>query len=190
MEKTTLAKLISEIDFNNTSLMDTPDWSGLSNLFGIYELDYNEDPRLKTYFVKRWYCTDRFVGLRAYFLDNEFVAISYQAGRKYDEDFSFSSKESIDKLKKYLRSLVVDLEVETNYDLLEGLDDEIDDNYTIEYNSQILQNNGFYNGKEVEIIKKHYPSEDERHFHTVKIKLDDNSTKEIDCRELRFKYNT
>jgi hypothetical protein len=88
--KTTLRKLISEIDFNKSSVQDTPNWEDLSKIFNL-ELYWSEDTRLKCYFIKKWYCTDSFVGLRAYFLDDEFVATSYQQGRKFNEDFTFVS---------------------------------------------------------------------------------------------------
>ena len=189
-QTTTLKKLISEIDFNNKYVEDSPDWETLSSIFNIYDLSWREDTRLKCYFIKKWYCTDSYVGIRAYFLDNEFIAISNQTGRKMDEEFSFVSKEVGLKLKTYLESLVEDQD--SNLDIIDEdfLNAEIPLTYKIEYNSQILHKQGFLNSEKVEIIKTRYSWEEkDKYFHTVEIKLTNGKKQEIDCRELDFEYN-
>lgn len=181
---TTLRKLINQVNIETK-----PSWEKLANEFGI-SLNWTEDTRLKCYFIERWYCTDSCVGTRVYFLDNEFVCISYQSGRKMNENFYFVSKEIANKVGEYLKSLV---EIEYNVDIIEEnfLDEVIPDEYTIEYNSQIIQKQGYLNGQLVEIVKCYYPySDKDRHFHTVEIKLPSGEIKEIHCRELKFKYNT
>ena len=148
------------------------------------------DERLKCYFIKRWYCTDSYVGLRAYFLDDELVAFSFQGGRKADESFEFISKDSAKKLREYVYSLIVKRDFE--YDSLsyiENIDDEVDPMFKIEYNSQILHKYGFLNGEKVEIVKKHYPFSDPRYFHTVEVKRENGVKTEVDCRDLLFEYN-
>lgn len=188
MKTTTLRKLISEIDKTKPHY---PNFERLAELFNIYELYYSDNERLKCFFIKKWYCTDSYVGVRAYFLDDEFVAISNQYGRKMSEEFSFISKDSINKVKKYLESLVEETD-QTDLDLIEDdeLDEEITSTYKIEYNSQILHKEAFLNNEKVQIIKNHYNfDERDKYFHTVKIKLSNGKTKEVDCRELDFEYN-
>jgi hypothetical protein len=190
--KTTLRKLISEIDFNNKEIQDEPDFSRLGNIFNIYDLHYSNDTRLKSYFIRKWYCTDSYVGLKAYFLDGEFIATSWQSGRKMDEEFTFVSKEKALKLKIYLESLVEEDSGVGLIDLFKekDLDEEISNTFKIEYNSQILHRTGLLKGERVEILKKRYSWEDkENYFHTVKIKKQDGIIEEIDCRELDFEYN-
>ena len=190
--KTTLRKLISEIDLTNKDIQNTPDFSRLGNIFNIYDLHYSNDTRLKSYFIRKWYCTDSYVGLKAYFLDGEFIATSWQSGRKMDEEFTFVSKEKALKLKIYLESLVEEDSGVGLIDLFEekDLDEEIPNTFKIEYNSQILHKTGLLKGERVEILKKHYSWEDkENYFHTVKIKKQDGIIEEIDCRELDFEYN-
>jgi len=189
--KTTLLKLISEIDFKNKSMFSDVDWTELSNLFGIYNLDYSNDERLKAYFIRTWYCTDSYVGLRAYFLDGEFVAISFQSGRKANEDFDFASEFVAKKVKDYLLSLV-EKENGIKVSVLSDkeLNDEIPNTYKIEYNSQIRHATALLNEEKVSIIKKYYNQSTVNYFHTVEIQISDGKKHEIDCRELDFEYNT
>lgn len=143
------------------------------------------------FFIKKWYCTDSYVGIRAYFLDDEFLAISNQIGRKMDEDFSFVSESLANKLKIYLESLVFQ-ENQFKLDIIDEnfLDEEIPSTYKIEYNSQILHKEGFLNGEKVKIIKSVYPWTDKNnYFHTVQIELPNGKKQKIDCRELDFEYN-
>jgi hypothetical protein len=188
---TTFRKLIGEIDFNNTKLKITPDWEGLGRVFDLFNFIDSDDERLTAYFIKVHYCTDSYVGIRAYFLDGEFVALSHQVGRKYHEDFGFVSQEIAIKVKDYLRSLIND--DATEYELLEGLDAEIKDTYKIEYNSQIMHKTALFDGESVEIIKTNYDSEgidSPDYFHSVLIKKPNGVEEKVDCRDLEFKFNS
>lgn len=181
--KTTLRKLISEIDKSKET---SPSWEKLANLLQVNNLFWSDDPRLKCYFIKEWLCTDTNVGIRAYFLDEKFVALSTQVARKAYETFQFISRERAIELKQYLESLIEDsLDIE----ILEELDDEVPSMFKLEFSSQILQKEAFLNDEKVEILKQQYPWGDDRHFHTVLIKKSDGTVKEVDCRELQFEYN-
>jgi hypothetical protein len=188
---TTLRKIISEIDKTNKALTINPNWEGLSSEFGINDLYWSDDTRLKAYFIRRHYCTDTWVGARVYFLDDEVVAISIQPARKAREEFSFVDIESCRKLRNYLLSLVHIEETLPN-DFIEDWDKEIAETYKVQYNTQILQKTGFFEGKEVKIIKTNFDwqKEKEDHFHSVIIEDGDGEERKIDCRELDFKYNT
>lgn len=187
---TTLRQLIANIDKNGKTKTD-PDWEELAQACNIDYLHYSNDTRLKAYWIKVWYCTDTWVGIAAYFLDDEFVCLSNQTGRKCGIDFKFVSEDAYYKVEKYLRSLV---EVDTDVQIpLIGdlLDEELEDTYTVEYNTQILQNTAIYNGEVVTITKKKYDWEDkDKYFHTVEIKDKSGKKKEVDCRELKIPYNT
>jgi hypothetical protein len=191
-KKTTLRQLISQINFDDKSVQGTPNWETLANIFNIFDLYYSDDERLKCYFIKKWYCTDSYVGMRAYFLDGNLVAISSQIGRKMDEEFHFMSDEYAKIVKTYLQSLVEPIEDIKNYDIINenSLDEEIPETFKIQYNTQILHKTALLNGERVEIIKSRYSWDDkENYFHTIKIKKYDGTTIEIDCRELDFEYN-
>lgn len=179
--KTTGRKIISEIDFNNKQLESTPDWGGLANEFDIYHLNYSEDPRLKAYHLQVWYCTDSWVGTRAYFLDGEFVATSYQKGRKYDEEFEFVSIEVAEKVRDYLLSLLKG-QTELNVSIMDDLDEEIEDTYKIEFNEQILHSHAFYKGEKVKILNKRGKNNE--------VEIEQSGVpKKVNCRELDFAFN-
>jgi hypothetical protein len=122
MKKTTLRKIISGIDFTNKKLEDYPDWTNLSSVFNI-NLDWSDDTRLKSYFIKVHLCTDSFVGIKAYFLDGEFVAVSNRNSRKCPEEFEFISTEIAEKMKNYLVSLLEPEEY--SVDIISCLDEDI-----------------------------------------------------------------
>lgn len=69
--------------------------------------------RFKSYWLAKWLCTDTWVGMKVYFLDDEAICISVQTARKSGTDYEFASKESADKLRKFILEL-------------RGLDDEDD----------------------------------------------------------------
>ena len=75
--------------------------------FNLSWYDLKEDTRLTSYYILNWYCTDTYVGLAAYFLDDEFVCIGYQEGRKCDEKFEFVSEELATKVGEYVKSLII-----------------------------------------------------------------------------------
>ena len=192
MKTTTFRKLIEEIDFNNKEIQSHINWEELARELNV-DLYYSVDERLKAYYLKMWYCTDSYVGIRAYFLDGKFVAISNQLGRKCGEDFSFVSDEIFKELRAYLFSLIQMYEYKPKIDILEGLDEEIPNTYKIEYNSQILHKTALLEGKRVKILRKNYPyseTNSKDYFHTVEIQHEDGKKEELDCRTLDFEYNT
>lgn len=68
--------------------------------------DYYNDTRFGIYPLLTWICTDTEVGYRAYFLDDELIAIGCQFGRKCNEDMHYTSKTSYSKLRDYILSLM------------------------------------------------------------------------------------
>lgn len=187
---TTLKKLISQVD--KTKPFE-PNWEKIAEALMVLDLCYSEDKRLTCFFIKKWYCTDTFVGIRAYFLDEEFVAISHQVARKAYEEFYFVSTEVAKKVREYLLSLNDKL---PRFELIDEkeLNAEIPEYFSVEDNSQILHKSGYYKGEKVEILRTHYPysgvkEESWLHFHGVEIELPNKSKKVIDCRELQLEYN-
>lgn len=181
----TFRELISEINFEDRTIQTDPNWESILYEFNIYESFWSNDERLKGYYLKVWLCTDTWVGQIAYFLDGEFVYLSTQSARKSDIDIEFVSQESAKKIEKYLRSLI-EQENEKTFTLLD-LDEEVTPFYKIQYNTQILHKTALYDNDEVSIVSKRNEHKD---FHTVKILLTDGTSKEVDCRDLKFKYST
>jgi hypothetical protein len=84
-------------------------WVELSDICSCFEIyDYvqqdDDNPRFTVYFLHSWYCTDSWVGYRVWLLDGEPIAITYQCGRKYDEEFSWLPN-GFDKAHKVILEL-------------------------------------------------------------------------------------
>ncbi len=64
------------------------------------------ETRMKKYWIYAWQCTDTWVGISAYFFDDEFACLSFQEGRKCDENFEWANKEIAEKVRQYILSLM------------------------------------------------------------------------------------
>ena len=178
---TTIRKIIESIDLEKQG-KDVYASEDIADVFGIN--DYIEfDKRIKCVFLRPHYCTDSWVGIRAYFLDGEFVAISTQIGRKYDETFKFRSQESALKVRDYILSLIPKKELDIN--ILSELDEEIEDYYSVDYAGQILHKSGIYNGEKVKIKRR---ATDFKDLYTATIVREDGKEKNVDCREIKLSY--
>ncbi len=104
MIKKNLRDIVAGIDFK-VNIRRQPNWTPICEAFGIGMTDWSYDTRLTYCYIQASLCTDTHVGVRAYFLDDEFVALSIQPYRKADEEFEFVSQEAADKVEQYLRSL-------------------------------------------------------------------------------------
>ena len=185
---TTLKEIISSINFDDKRIQTSPDWEKLASNFGIYDLYWSEDTRLKGYHVKTWLCTDTWVGWVAYFLDNKFVCLSSQTARKSSTDFDFASNEAHSKLRDYLFSLTNNEEFKV--DILD-LNIEVPERYSVSYNSQILHKTAWLKDEKVKITKTRYSynTDNDKHFHTVEIEHDNGLVEEVNCSDLEFEYN-
>jgi len=189
IKKTRIKTVLKHIDFNNKKLKSTPGWETLACIFDIDGLYHSDDTRLTSYFMKVHYCTDSMVGWKAYFLDEEFIGTSHQTGRKHDENFDFISMPKVVLLREYLLSLA-DNEFDYNHINISPvgiLNTVVDETYTIEYSSQIMHKTAIYNDQKVTIVETY---NDYGNFYNVVIKLSNGEEQAVDCRELRFKYNT
>ena len=116
-------KLIDIINKIDTSKKDS--WVSLQNIakqVGIYDYCDGQDSKLQSYFYRKWYCTDTYVGGRVYFLDDLPICVSFQTGRKSDEIFRWISKDAFNWTRTYLLTLVEEDILE--YDLIEDLDED------------------------------------------------------------------
>jgi hypothetical protein len=98
-----------------------------------YDLFYEH---VHCYYVIKRYCTDSCVGLRFYYLDDEFICLSNQSGRKNNEEFEFASQEAYDKLEKFLIQFRFTQDKEELPKL--DLNQEISELYDISFNGQLL----------------------------------------------------
>ncbi len=84
----------------------------LCDSIDVYE--YIEQPendvRLTFCYYHSWICKDSGVGIRVWYLDNKPVCISQQEHRNYKEIFNWISKETFDKTRDYIYSLIKESE--------------------------------------------------------------------------------
>lgn len=149
-----------------------PSWvnmEGLAEALGVnYDYDQDHGDRFKAYYLIKWYCTDTWVGVQAIFLDDELVAMSKQTARKESEQISFVSAEAADKVREliYAKQYV---------DLVES-DMEVGPFYTVQFGSQLLTKEGFYNGKPVTVVRtwEGYSGREMDMWRTVRVNDGDN----------------
>jgi hypothetical protein len=187
-----LKHIIENIEKTKENSCD-PNYEDLFSFFNIpYNwIDFDESRSLKCYFYQKWYCTDSWVGGRIYFLNDKPVLLSFQGGRKWDEDFSAISQEAYDETKKYLLSLLVEDEDDFKIESLD-LDKEMGDGFHVSYGEQLLTKSGVYKptGQSAEIIKTYRGMNDIKKWHLVDIKLDDGKImKEVTLDEVLIPYS-
>lgn len=187
-----LIDIVKQLDLNNKDIQDSPDWEQLSSYLGEQNLRWSDDTRLKSYWLQVHYEYGEYVGLKAYFLDNKFVCISMQNFRKSPINFAFVSKEIAIKVLRYLESLVEQSDPYT-VDLIGDI--ELENEYKIEYSSQIMKDKfhkfaTYLKTHEViEIISSDEMIRDNKYYsHNVKVRFPNGKISIIDCRDLRFKY--
>lgn len=147
----------------------------------------SDNPRLKCYWIANHLCTDTWVGLRAYFLDDQLVCCSRQSGRKCDEHFEWVSVETKTQVREYIKSLDIS---EEEWDAPSILDMEEDwgVGYPIKFTGQMLRNKVLYQGGLVEVIRD--DSEGYNNFHTITVKFSENRGADIDVREILVPWYT
>lgn len=145
--------------------------------------------RLKCYWIANHLCTDTWVGIRAYFLDKEFVCLSTQQGRKCDETFEWVSKDSFRNVKNYITSLQEKQEYDNDpVDFLD-MEEDFGEGYPIEFTGQCLKKDVLWKGKEVTIVKDN--NERYTNFHTITVVEKDTSRQvDIDVREILVPWYT
>lgn len=105
------------------------------------------DTRLKQFWLKKWYCSDTWVGITTIFFDGELVGMTKQVARKADIEFSWVSREHADRVWDYLRPKL------SKVDGYISATDEICETYSYNYVSQLLQDEGFHEGQPCTIVR-------------------------------------
>lgn len=166
----------------------------------IYDYAFNqenwyEQERLTCYFLGSWHCTDAEVGYRVYFFDDKPVATSFQQGRKWNEEIKWLSKELFNEVKDYILSFIE--EKEYSIDLIEDLDAEIAEGYSIGFFEQLYgyhSHNVTYKSKRVKIVdfKKEFATQiDDNPYRrdTVQIEYENGDRELVKLNKLTFLFN-
>lgn len=138
-------------DGHNCTHADIDDFAkaAMADVWIGWNKQWNE--RVKGYWFVRWLCTDTWVGRRVYFLDGEPLAVSHQSARKSDEYIEFVSEEMAQKCRAFIFELYGEGEPEFS---IADLDREFEDTYNFDLSDYFLENKGFVDGEEVEIVER------------------------------------
>lgn len=180
--------IIENLDKSESNRDDSCTWdlSTLQLKLGIcqeYVRQDEKNPRLKCYWIANHYCTDTYVGFRAYFFDDKFVAQSYQPARKSSESFEWVSKEDAMKVRDYILSLSLDND-EFNIELMSDIEEEMGIGYQVQYVGELLTKDVIYNNQNVKVIKQQEVIDGKYNFHNITIQYQDGKQEEIDIREV------
>ncbi len=186
-----IQEIINNLDKSKPNSCYINSYTLLSELgLGVDYID-TEPSRLSCYFYLDWLCTDTRVGGRLYFLDDEFVAYSWQKARKSDEIFKWKDKESFDKTYNYINSLI-NRDSDVTYMQPDDWEQEWKKGYPVEYEEQILTKKVIYkpSGEYVTIIHTYSTIDDSDKWGKVLIKFDTGEELLVTTNYILIPYNT
>jgi len=164
------------------------------NEFDIFNIDHDPKDRLKCYWYAKWLCTDSHVGHKIYFLDDKPVAVSVQLYRKSSEEFTWLSKATRLKVKKYLESLTneEDNDIHSSYLTKEDLDEDISIGYTVEYGSNLLAKEVLHveSNETVKVVQTfcNHGKDDVKRWRLVEIEFPNGDKKEVELKDILIPY--
>lgn len=141
--------IINKIDISKKE--DCTDISVFSELFDSFLPILEYYPRncyIQSYYFAQHYCTDQAVGWKAYFLKDEFMCITSQAGRKCDENIiGWASQDMANRTKEYILSLAK--EEDKKVEII-NLEEDIK-GYPVNFSSQLMTDTVIYKDQECKI---------------------------------------
>jgi hypothetical protein len=146
-----LKEIITNLDTSVNNEDDNVYWylESFVNEFGLscYNLQQCQNNiRLKSYWVANHLCTDTRVGIKAYFLDDEFVCMSTKTNRNDDEHLQWLDEVSYRNVKNYIISLQEDEGITPPRIL--NMEEDFGEGYPIQYTGQCLKRNVLWKGIE------------------------------------------
>lgn len=180
-----LRDLIARVDRSekNTDDAQVEDFARLFDLYLSWDDKFGA--RVKKHWIYNWYCTDTYVGLAAYYMDGEPVAVSFQSGRKSDEEIEFVSKEAATKVREFIVTL---LEPEEPSYPVANLDEELPDTYTVSYGEQLLTDTGRYQGQEVKVVHTYRGYDEIKQWGNVDVRLPTGDVITVELDKMEFDY--
>lgn len=169
-----LKDLVLNVDKSdmNSSYVDI---SHLAYQFDISTYDYfDEQDLLKSYWLWKRYDTDTYVGIEAYFLNDEFVGINTTTGRKNGGgELEFVSKEAANKVKDFILTLIQDNEEDTISII--DMEEEMGLGLPISYSSELLTSTLYHplSNQLVDVTQKWPHHEDYKRWGLVNVRFQD-----------------
>lgn len=149
-----------------------------------------EKPSLKSYWLCNHYCTDSYVGLRGYFLNEEFVCLTMQKGRKCNEIFEWVSVEAQVKVREYILSLDEEDNFEPATEGLIDMEEDLGEGYPLNYVGQSLRKEVLLKGEMVTITKEEERISETMNFHTIEVQDKEGKKYEADIRDVLVPWYT
>lgn len=118
------------------------------NIDGMYFYPEELSARFKAYPIYQWICTDTYVGLMALYLDNEPVGCTYQSSRKGGMEVEWISRE----IANTVRTVVCSYMENTDTASILDPDQDIGDDFNVQFTGQALTDDGFYEGRPVKVL--------------------------------------
>lgn len=147
---------------------------------------------IQSYWLARHNCTDTWVGARVYFFKDQPLAVSTQAGRKCDEEFSFVSREIFLAAHEALSKLLV--EEPPHCDIID-MEEEIGESYGISFYNGIIDTDALFAGEPVTILRKEsqearqkLSNTDSYLYKKAVIQTASGEIKEVDLSDLKFPF--
>lgn len=120
----------------------------LSTYDGVFDYDEFSNHVSQAGLIN-WICTDTEVGVYAYYLNDEFIAISFQPARKSDKQIVWVNDDLREKMREFIVSIY---NKNSQLDQFYLIDDEVTDDIIQSYQSSKIQNDNW--NKE---HRKHFP---------------------------------
>lgn len=205
-----MKELIERLDTSKAKEFNT-DFESFEEEMNLYHHDLQfygdigeeeKRKRLTAYCITSWTCTDTKVGIKAHFLDNEFVCISTQSCRKGDVAFEWKSEDSFIKVKKYLIENFGEKDQSNNFseinleeDLCLGMQhdyvDHLLDDLSEKENNNVYLDDLVLVEVLVDVTREHVNSLggfDWALCKNVFIKLGNGTTESVDCNRLKVPW--
>jgi len=184
-----LQHIVDTIDKSNPMQMDI---TGIAYEMGLPngdEWDWS-DNEFKQYWVRRHYCTDTHVGVTAMFLNDEFVGVTQQTGRKMDVEYQWVSTEAYRKVRDFVMSLCLPEEVEDDGIAIVDMSEEMGDGYHVSYGSQILDKEAIFEptGEAVTFVRSFDRHTEVEKWRDVEVKFPNGEKRVINMSEYLIPY--
>lgn len=129
---------LCDIINNVTKKRPCYDISTLAEEFKIYDVEWDENEKIASYYYQVWLCTDTWVGGKVYFFEDIPVCLSWKPGRKSDEEIHWISTELAMKVKEYIYSLRCEEEYSISIIRDQDMEEDMGSGYQVSYASQLI----------------------------------------------------
>ena len=149
-----LLKDIFENALKNSENSHFPDIEEFASALGMDSVEWTTlfESRVKGYWVAPSYCTDEYVGMAVYFIDDKPLAVSMKTGRTSPTTYEFYSHEAAKSCINYI--LELQGKQEYKYQIANLDEDHKDNVYHVRFGANLLDETGYYKGKKVKVIQK------------------------------------